>query len=580
MSTNNRKLAQIFRDMSNMYAFTGASNRFRTIAYERAAQMIGSMKDDLSAYSEKELEALKGIGHGIATKIEEFIATGRIRKYEELKKEIPLELVRLTSLSGIGPKTLKLLNEQLHITNKDELAKALRDGSILELPGFGKKRVENMIRGLEIHNKVENRILLWDAQTISDDIVEQLKKLKEIKNLEVAGSIRRRKETIGDIDILASCKTSDRQKIVSYFTKLDVVQDVLVKGDTKASIRIIDSDRQVDLRLVEPSEWGAALVYFTGSKQHNIHIRSIAKDKGLKVSEYGVFKTRNNRKIAGKTEEEVYKSLGLKWVPPEMREDNGEIELVQKGRVPKLITLDDIKGDLQSHSTWSDGTKTIKDIADFVRKNYDYEYLGITDHSKSLRVAGGLTEADLRKQRKEIDEINKAIGKDFIKAGVEVEILSDGKLDISDKLLKSMDWVVAAIHTGLSGDNTERLIEACKNPNVHVIGHPTGRMIGTRDAYKVDMDKLIKAARETGTALEINCQPERMDLNEAYARKAMEAGVYLVISTDSHTPGNFEYMRLGVDIARRAWCTKEKILNTRSWKEIQKFTAAKKSRLQ
>lgn len=317
MSSNNKLLAQIFRDMSNMYAFMNDTNHFRAIAYERAAQLMGIMRDDLSTFSEKELEALEGIGHGIATKIEEFIATGRITKYEELKKETPFELIRLTSISGFGPKTLKKLHEELGISNREELVKALQDGSVLKLRGFGEKRVEKLLNGLGVQKKFEDRISLKEALAIGNRIVKEMKKCREVNKIEVAGSIRRRKETIGDIDVLVSCKKEDRPKIISHFVQMKRVKEVLVSGATKVSVRIADHHRQVDLRLVEEDEWGAALVYFTGSKQHNIYLRTMAKDKGLKINEYGVFK--GSEKIAGRTEEEVYRSLDLKWVKPEKR---------------------------------------------------------------------------------------------------------------------------------------------------------------------------------------------------------------------------------------------------------------------
>lgn len=322
MSSNNKLLAKIFKDMSNMYAFMNDSNHFRAIAYERASQLLTAMKDDLSKFSEKELEALEGIGHGIATKIEEFIATGRISKYESLKKEVPFDLIQMVSLTGFGPKTLKTLHEELGVNNQGELVKALKDGSVLKLKGFGQKRVENMLNGLHLQKKTEDRISLKEALRISKKIVSAMKKLDEVKKIEVGGSIRRRKETVGDIDLLVSCDKKDRQKIIAHFTNMKIVTEIIVSGVTKVSVRISEYDRQVDLRLVDEEEWGAALVYFTGSKQHNIYLRTLARNKGLKISEYGVFK--GGKRIAGRTEEEVYASLGLKWIQPEKRIDKGD----------------------------------------------------------------------------------------------------------------------------------------------------------------------------------------------------------------------------------------------------------------
>jgi len=347
---------------------------------------------------------------------------------------------------------------------------------------------------------------LWDALQLSNYLLDKIKKLKEVKDAEVVGSVRRRKETIGDIDILVIAEDKDRMKIMDYFTSLEGIVKVLVKGPKKSSIvlKVDGNERQVDLRVFKKDEWGAALQYFTGSKQHNVHLREIAKEKGLKVNEYGVYKVDTNEKIAGETEEGVYESVGMQWVPPEMREDRGEIELALKHKIPKLVERKDIKGDLHVHSTWTDGANSIKDIVDFVRKKYKYEYIAMTDHSKAVRVAHGLDEQKLIEEINEINLINKMLGLDFIKKGIEVDILLD---------------------------------KAMENPYVTVIGHPTGRIIGSRDGYPVDMEQIIKVAKETGTALEINSQPRRMDLNDIWIRKCVEEGVPLVISTDSHNLG-------------------------------------------
>ena len=338
-------------------------------------------------------------------------------------------------------------------------------------------------------------------------------------------------------------------------------------------------ERQVDVRIFKDDEWGAALQYFTGSKQHNVHLREIAKEKGLKVNEYGVYDVKTGEKIAGETEEGVYNAVGLDWIPPELREDRGEIEAAMEHRLPKLVELKDIKGDLHVHSTWTDGAYSIQQIVEYVRKHYNYEYIAITDHSKAVRVAHGLDEEKILQEIQEIKKLNKMLGLDFIKKGVEVDILYDGSLDLSDEVLAELDWVVASVHSYLNQDNTDRIIKAMENPYVSVIGHPTGRILGQRDPYPLDMDAIMKAAKETGTALEINAQPTRMDLNDIWIRKAVEEGVMLVISTDSHNLGHFAYMEIGVAQARRGWATKENILNTRSWKEVQEFLNKKRKRL-
>lgn len=575
----NKELAKIFREMAMIYEFIGKDeDKFRALTYQRVANLLEDLPDDVRNYLiSGKLEEIRGIGSHTIEKIKEYIQTGKISKYEELKKLVPPDFLQLMEIPGFGPKTLKRIYEELGITTKEELIKALKDGRIASLKGFGEKKVKNMLKGLELYEASQKRLILWEALEIGRSLVEKLKNLKEIKNIELAGSLRRKKETIGDIDILVSANQQDREKIINYFVNLEDVKEILAKGDTKASVLIKQRERQVDLRVINPDEWGSALQYFTGSKEHNVHMRDIAKSKGLKVSEYGVFIASTGEKIAGETEEGVYEAIGMQWIPPELREDRGEIELALERKLPKLVELSDIKGDLHVHSTWTDGMNTIQQIIEFVRERYKYEYIAITDHSKSVRVAHGLSEEDLLRQIEEIDKLNKLIGFDFIKKGIEVDILLDGSLDLSDEVLSKLDWVVASIHTHFNRDNTDRIIKACENPYVTAIGHPTGRIFGQREGYPVS-DEILKVAKETGTALEINAQPNRMDLNEVWVKKGKEIGVKFVISTDSHSFGNFAYMEIGVAIARRGWCTKEDILNTKSWKEIQKFVNAKRKK--
>jgi len=574
MPAKNQELAQIFKAIAAIYDYHGEN--FRSLAYQRAYRVINSIPEDLSALSEKELEEIEGIGKGIATKIIEYFQTGKIRRYEELKKTVPHQFIDLIELKGFGPKTVKKIHEELGITTRAQLVKALKDGTIAALKGFGQKKVENMLKGLEAIRTTEERILLWDALNIAQSLLEELRQLPEVKQAEAAGSIRRRRETIGDIDILISAAERHRNKIMERFTTLPEVEEVIAKGETKSSVIIKDHHRQVDVRILKPDEWGAALQYFTGSKEHNVSMREIARKKGLKVSEYGVFDTKTGKKVAGKTEEEVYMALGMQWMPPEMREDHGEVELALKKQIPRLVEVEDVKGDLQMHSNWSDGSHTIEEIARYVKEHYNYEYIALTDHSKAVRIAGGMKDRDFLKQIKEIKRVNKLLGEDFVKAGAEVDINPDGSLDLPDEILKQLDWVVASIHTKVSQDNTERLVRACENPYVHAIGHPTGRVYGTREGYPVDIEKLAKAAKETCTALEINGQPERMDLNDSLARKAREMGVMLTFGSDSHHYGNFEFMQLCVAIARRAWCTANDVLNTRSWKEVERVIEGKR----
>ncbi|MGC9006650.1 MAG: DNA polymerase/3'-5' exonuclease PolX [Sulfurihydrogenibium sp.] len=572
----NKEIAKIFKEMSHIYEFL--DDKFRAIAYQRAAQALEDLPDDVRNYIKSgKLDDIRGIGSHTAEKIIEYVKTGKIQKYEELKKLVPPDFLKLMEVPGFGPKTLKRIYEELGISTKEELIKALKDGRVAKLKGFGPKKVENMLKGLELFEKSQQRLTLWEALEISNLLVEKLKKLKEVKNIEVAGSLRRKKETIGDIDILISCDEKDKEKVINYFVSLDDVKEVLAKGDTKASVIIKEKDRQVDLRVLKPEEWGSGLQYFTGSKEHNVHLRDYAKSIGLKISEYGVFDAKTEKKIAGETEEDVYRAVGMEWIPPELREDRGEIEAALAKKLPKLVELSDIKGDFHCHSNWTDGYNTILEIAQYVKENFNYEYLVLTDHSKAVRIAHGLTEDDVLRQIEEIDKVNKMIGFPLIKKGIEVDILLDGSLDLPDEILSKLDWVVASIHTHLNRDNTDRIIKAMENPYVNSIGHPTGRIIGSREGYQFS-DEIFKVAKETGTALEINSQPLRMDLPDILVKKAVENGVKLVISSDSHSLANFHYIQLGVYIARRGWAKKEDIINTLSWKEVENFVKNKRKR--
>ncbi|RUM46278.1 MAG: DNA polymerase/3'-5' exonuclease PolX [Hydrogenothermus sp.] len=577
----NKDLANILYKMAAIYEFK--DDTFRARAYERAAHIVEDLPDDIRNYvKEGKLLSIKGIGPGIASKIEEYIRDGKISKYEELKKEVPEDFIELIDFPGIGAKSLKKIYQELGITTKNELIKALKDGRVEQLKGFGKKKVEGMLKAIKMHEIAQRRMLLWHALELANYIVEELKQLKEIRKIEIAGSIRRRKITIGDIDILVVADDNDRHKIMDFFVSLPEVKEVLVKGDKKTSVIIKTKsgrEKQVDLRIFREDEWGAALQYFTGSKEHNVHVREIAKEKGLKLNEYGVFKVDTEEKIAGKTEEEVYNAIGLPYIVPELREDRGEIESAIKGELPDLVEFSDIKGDMHVHSNWSDGVNSIDEIIRFVKEKYKYEYIVITDHSKSQRVAHGLDENRILEEIEEIRKLNKLIGFDFIKIGTEVDILLDGSLDFPDEILAKLDFVVASVHSHFKRDNTDRILKAMENPYVNVIGHPTGRLIGVREGYPVDLDAVIKKAKETGTALEINCQPLRMDIEDTWIRRAVEEGIMLAISTDSHNLGSFEYMKQGVWLARRGWATKKNILNTRSWDEVLKFVNEKRKKM-
>ena len=576
MHTINKELARIFEDMGSIYEFLGEENRFRAIAYHNAAIALNDLSRDIHNFiHDGEFEKVHGIGESIEEKILEYLKNKTIKKYEELKQKIPHDLIDLMKVQGLGPQTLKRLHDELNVCSRSDLLKVLEDGRILKLKGFKKKKVENILEALNLQSHYEERATLWDALDLGETIVERLRKLPEILKADIAGSVRRGKETIGDIDILAAAKDKDRNKIIGHFIKMKDVSKVMAKGETKASIFLEHFNRQIDLRIVAEDEWGAAMQYFTGSKAHNIHLRKIAIDKGLKINEYGLFTIESNKKIAGTTEEGIYEELGLKWIPPEMREDSGEIELSESGQIPKLISLEDIKGDMHTHSKWSDGTSSLEEIAEYALKTLGYEYLVITDHSKSEIIAGGMDESEFEKQILEINEINKKLNKEFLKAGAEVDILTDGTLDLSDELLQKLDWVVASVHTQFKIDNTDRIIRACQNPFVHAIGHPTGRLLGTREPYAVNMERVIEAAATSGTALEINAHAFRIDLDGKWARIARDNQVTLVIGTDAHNNDNYSFMKLGVLTARRAWCKAEDILNTRPWEKIVEFKNAK-----
>ena len=576
MTELNKRLAAILRDIAACYKFLGSENPFRATAYEKASQFIANLPEDITVYVESgTTEDIPGVGASIAEDITEFTTAGKISRFEKLKTQVPVELLDLLDISGFGPQSLKAMVSGLQLQTKEEIVDALRSGRISELKGFGAKKVENMLRGLKLHKTAEERMPLWSALGEGKRIISYMQTCPGIIDAALGGSLRRGKESIGDIDVLVATGENNRKKAADFFAKRALAGRVLVKGLAKVSIVLKDGKKQADLRIVTPDEWGSALQYFTGSKEHNIQLRTIAREKGLKISEYGVFRISDNKRVAGETEKEVYDTLNLQWIPPEIRENKGEIELAAKHRLPTYVEAADIKGDLHLHSTWSDGISSLEDIAKYVRAHFSYEYIAITDHSKSSRIANGLDEKGFLDQLKAIQQINQRLGVGFLKAGAEVDILPDGSLDLSDEVLAQLDWVTASIHSGFRRDNTQRLINACENPWVHCIGHPTGRLIGKREAYPVNMNRLAEAARETGTALEITAQPDRMDLNDTMASLAREAGAMLVISTDSHNPTDFSLMELGVTIARRAWCTAGHVLNSMAWKDVQRFTYEK-----
>ena len=564
----NKELANLFEKMADILEFKG-ENPFKISAYRKASRIIGDLTQDIEEITEKgDLKNIPGIGEGMAQKIVEYLKTGKVSKFEEVRKGVPEELIAIRDIPGMGPKTLSMLHKEKGISNLSQLEKALEDGSLMGLFGMGEKKIENIKRGIQLLKQSKGRMNLGLAFPVAKQIVETLRYKTGSKKIEWAGSLRRMKENIGDIDILAA--GPDKKKIFQVFTHLSEIKEVLASGETKASV-IVEGGTQVDLRVVEEDSYGAALQYFTGSKGHNIHLRGIAKAKGIKINEYGVFK--GMKKIAGKDEKDVYRVLGMDWIEPELREDRGEIEASQKGRLPKLVQESEIKGDLHVHSKWSDGTSSIEEIAQ-AAQNRGYQYVAICDHSKSLRIAHGLDESRLMKQIEEIDRINEKLKGFQILKGTEVDILSDGKLDFPEKILGKLDIVVAAVHSGFKQDKvkmTKRIVRALENPFVNMIAHPSGRLLGARDPYEVEIEELMEAAKKYGKALEINAYFERLDLDDIHCRKAKETGVRVGIGTDAHHLDQMWMMSLGVAVAKRGWLEAKDVLNTLSLKEILKW---------
>src|SRR3989338_2849222 len=565
----NLEVANVLNEIADYLEF--ADEPFKVKAYRKAALVIEGLSEDIEqVWKEDRLEELPGIGEGISKKIDEFLETGKLKHLEELKKKTPVDMEQLGRIEGIGPKTILKLYREIKVKNTADLEKAARAGKVQKIQGLGPVAEQNILKSIEFSKKASNRIPLGFALSSAEEVVKTLISFKYVQRASVAGSTRRMKETIGDIDILATSRAPD--KVIDFFTKMPSVSDVLSKGETKSSVRLKEGI-QVDLRVVKDEVFGAALLYFTGNKEHNIILRRIAIEKKLKLSEYGLFDKKTEKIVAGRTEEEVYKKLGMDYIEPEMREDEGEIELAQHHMLPKLIGYNDLKGDLQMHTRWSDGSNTIEEMI-LAAKKLGHEYICITDHTGKLAIANALDEKKIREQRKEIDKINKKIEGMRILQGVEVNITDDGSLDMDDKVLKELDIVVASIHSGFKNPKekmTKRMINAMENENVDIIAHPTGRLITKREAYDIDLDSVFEAAKETRTVMEINANPERMDLRDTHVRAAVKAGVKLVISTDAHNTDQLHFIRLGIGTARRGWAAKDDVINTRSLKEMMKM---------
>lgn len=561
-------MAGVLYNISELLEIKG-ENTFKIRAYAKAARAIEGTTEDIEKIAlEKRLKDIPGVGESIAMKIGEYLATGRLQYYEELKKQVPEELHELLQIPGVGPKTLQYLNKELGIKSVEELERAAKEHRLRRLVHFGETKEENILKAIERYRQRSTRIPLGIALPLVKEIVEALKKSGFIEKIEPAGSLRRRKETVGDIDILAT--SNDAHAAIEAFVHLPVVKDVIGKGSTKATI-VTREAIQVDLRIMESKSFGTSLQYFTGSKEHNIKLRDLARQKGFKLSEYDLEEISTGRKVYCESDDGVYRKLGLLPIPPEIREDAGEIEAAISGKLPQLVEYKDIKGDFHVHTDWSEGSNTLVEMATAAQK-LGYEYIAVTDHSKALGVAHGLSEERMLAQIEEIHKLNDTLSDFHVFTGVEVDIKADASLDFPDSILKQCDVVVAALHTGQKQARREitgRLITAMENENVDIIAHPTGRIIGEREAYDVDIDAMLDAAAGTGTVLEINAYPNRLDLSDVNSRKAKSRGVKIAIGTDAHNTGHLGLMEFGVDVARRGWLEKEDVMNTRSAKEVR-----------
>jgi DNA polymerase (family X) len=556
----NQEIAGIFNEIADFLELKN-ENKFRIRAYRRAALNVEGLTRNAEDMTAEELLKVPGIGKDLAARIIEYVGTGRIAFHEELKGEIPPVVLAIESIPGLGPRTAMLLYEKFKIGSIEELEKLAAEHKLSGLPGIKAKTEENILKGIAMLKRGMERRPLGRVLPVAQDIVDQIKKSAPVSKIDIAGSLRRWKDTVKDIDILAM--SANPQKVMDSFVTLPNVKDVLMHGPTRSSI-VLQDGLQVDLRVVEEGSYGAALAYFTGCKDHNVRLREMAVKKGLTINEYGIFRVKDNKKLGGETEEDTYRVLGMQYVPPEMREDRGEIEAALDGKLPHLVSVEDIRGDLHVHSKWSDGSHTFEQII-AAAKQHGYSYFALTDHSHGLGVAHGLTADRLMDQKKEIDALNKRL-KDFrILHGIEVDIKSDGSLDLLDDTLAKLDLVVASIHSGFKQTKeqlTSRIIAAMKNPYVNIIAHPTGRLIGERDAYEVDLEKILLAAKETGTAIEINSFPLRLDLDDVHTKRAKELGVPIAISTDAHVTEQFNFIPYGVSIARRGWLEKGDVINT------------------
>jgi DNA polymerase (family 10) len=571
----NQEIAEIFDHMSRVLSFKG-KDRFRALAYERAAGSLRGLDQDVTGLArEKKLEEIPGVGHDLSEMIEEYIDTGHIRRCEREMRNVPDTLIEMMDIPGLGPKTLALLHEKFRIENVDDLRRLIEKGSLRKLRGFGEKKIENLRRGIELHQSSKQRRRLGMVLPLAEKLLDEARGMKLVDRADLAGSIRRGQETIGDIDLLISSRNGE--EALREFVKLPAIKRTTALGGTRASV-IIEGNLQVDVRAVPEESYGAALQYFTGSKQHSVHLRTIAQKRGLKINEYGVF--RGEKRIGGENEEDTYRALGMKLPPPELREDRGEIEAAMEGGFPKLIEEGDLRGDLHAHTTWSDGRSSLEEMVEAAAE-LGLEYIAITDHSPSSRIANGLDIDRLERKIEEVEALRKKMGrrKPRILMGAEVDILPDGRLDYPDEVLARLDVVVASMHGAFrqSKDRmTGRLLDAIANPYTSVIGHPTTRLLGSREPVEFDFERIIEAAAEAGVALEVNGSPSRLDLNDVMAQAAYEAGALLAIDSDAHSAAQLEQTRYGVLQARRGWVEARSVVNTWPWPKFSRWLRRKR----
>jgi DNA polymerase (family X) len=566
----NAQIADVLDEIADLLELR-ADTPFRIRSYRGAAQSVRNLSDRLEELvdREKDLSEIPNIGKATAKKIHEILKTGTCKRLESLRQKVPVGLPDLMHIPGVGPRKAMQIHQDLKIESVSELRKACEEHKVRELRGFGRKTEQKILQGIGTLEKTEGRIFYSEASDHLESLRHYLDSLSALDRWEVAGSFRRGKETIGDLDILVNA--SDRRKATDAILHYEAIADVVSRGRERVSVRL-GGGLQVDFRFFDPPAFGAAWMYFTGSKAHNIRVRRIAQDRDWKLNEYGLFS--GDRRLAGKTEKAVYKRLGMPWIPPELREDRGEVEAARDGHMPRLIGVEDIRGDLQCHTTASDGNNSIKEMAEAARER-GYDFLAITDHSKRVTMAKGLDDDGAKKHADAIRKVDGNMKRFWLLAGIEVDILKSGELDLKEETLDAMDWVVASVHYDREMSRkamTDRIVTALGSGVVHCLGHPLGRIIGKREPIAVDMDHVIEACVENGVAMEINCQPDRLDLPDNYCREARDAGVRFTLGTDAHSVDGFGFMPLGIHVARRGWLRKGDVLNARTITQLKKVS--------